>query len=157
MSRGELFQTIFVFSERFIWGKSRWFGALFQYISMAQNLAYNIDKLYKTLDYWSKNMRNFYFLEKGVGIVSVLHFVYDFSRKIFLMLYSKWRNFIDWLSLLLEILGNMCIAVVCFPGCDVINFEINFIFLIKRFFSTWPKSQVKKLNILRTKRACKLT
>ena len=129
----------------------------FQYISMAQNLAYNIDKLYKTLDYWSKNMRNFYFLEKGVGIVSVLHFVYDFSRKIFLMLYSKWRNFIDWLSLLLEILGNMCIAVVCFPGCDVINFEINFIFLIKRFFSTWPKSQVKKLNILRTKRACKLT
>ena len=33
-------------------------------------------------------MLNFDFLEKGLGIVSLPHFVYDFSRKIFLMLYS---------------------------------------------------------------------
>ena len=26
---------------------------------------------------------------------------------------------------------NMCIANVCQPGCDAINFEINLIFLIK--------------------------
>ena len=30
----------------------------------------------------------------------------------------------------LEILTNMCLATVCFPGCDI-NSEINLIFLIK--------------------------
>ena len=33
-----------------------------------------------------------------------------------------------------ETLGNMCIAIVCFTGCDVINFEIYLIFLIRPFF-----------------------
>ena len=37
------------------------------------------------------------------------------------------------LPLLFEILSNMCIAIVCFPGCNVINSEINLIFLIKPF------------------------
>ena len=35
------------------------------------------------------------------------------------------------------------------------NFEINFIFLIKPVFSRWPKSHEKSLNILWTKRAFK--
>ena len=40
------------------------------------------------------------------------------------MSYSiTWPNFIVWLPLLLEILGNMFIAVVCLPDCDVINFK----------------------------------
>ena len=74
----------------------------------------------------------------------------------FLISYSiNWPNFIVWSPLLLEILGNMCIALVCFPGCDVINFEINFIFSSNRF-STWPKSQNKKLNIFGAKRAFKV-
>ena len=59
-------------------------------------------------------MLNFGFLDKGLEIVSSAHFVYDFSTKMFLMLYSiNWPNFIDWLPLLLDILGNMCIAIVC--------------------------------------------
>ena len=59
-------------------------------------------------------MLNFDCLDKGLGIVSAAHFVYDFSTKMFLMLYSiNWPNFIAWLLLLLEILGNMCIANVC--------------------------------------------
>ena len=29
---------------------------------------------------------------------------------------------------------NMWVVVICFPGCDVINLEINLIFLIKPFF-----------------------
>ena len=33
-------------------------------------------------------MLNFDFLENGLGVVSLPHFVYDFSRKIILMLYS---------------------------------------------------------------------
>ena len=38
------------------------------------------------------------------------------------------------MPLLLKILGNMCIAIVCFPGCDIINFEIDLIFSITPFF-----------------------
>ena len=71
-------------------------------------------------------MLNFDFLEKGLGIVSPLYFVYDFSRKRFLLLHSiNWLNFTVWLPFLLEILGNICIAIICFLGCDVKNFEIN--------------------------------
>ena len=73
-----------------------------------------------------KDTFSFDFLEKCLGIVSAPHFVYDFSRKMFFMLYSvNWPNSIVWWLLLLDILGNMCIAVVCFPGCDVTDLEIN--------------------------------
>ena len=37
-------------------------------------------KLYKTLDYRSIVMSNFEYVEKGLGIVSPPHFVYDFSK-----------------------------------------------------------------------------
>ena len=36
--------------------------------------------------------------------------------------------FTSWL------LGNMSIAIVCSPGYDVVNLEINLIYLIKPFF-----------------------
>ena len=85
-------------------------------------------------------MLNFDILDKGLGIVSPAHFVYDFSTKMLLMLYSiNWTNFIAWLPLLLEILGNMCIATVCYPGCDIMDFEINFIFLIQPFIVNYQK------------------
>ena len=45
-------------------------------------------KLYKTLDYCSRDMFNLNFPEKGLGLVSSPHFVYNFSRKMFLILYS---------------------------------------------------------------------
>ena len=55
--------------------------------------------------------------------------------KKFVFLYSiNWSSFIVWLLLLREILGNMYIVFVCKPGCDVMNFEINLIFLIRLFF-----------------------
>ena len=47
-------------------------------------------------------------------------------------------------------------AIVCFSGCDIINFEIDFIYLIKLFNFAWPKSQDKNLIILRTKRDFKV-
>ena len=37
----------------------------------------------------------------------------------------NWPNFIAWFFLLHEILGIMCIVIVCEPACDVINFEIS--------------------------------
>ena len=55
---------------------------------MTLKFAYNKNELYKTLDYSSRDMLNFDFLEKGLGIVSPPHFVYDISRKTFHMLYS---------------------------------------------------------------------
>ena len=39
--------------------------------------------------------------------------------------FINWPNLIIWLPLLLEILGNKCITIVCFPGFDVKYFEIN--------------------------------
>ena len=96
------------------------------------------------LGYWSRDMLNFDFSEKGLGLVSPTHFVYDFSRKLFPTLYSiNWPNFIVWLLLLLEILGNMCIGIVCFPGCNVMKFETKLIFLIKPFFYMNKKSALK--------------
>ena len=101
-------------------------------------------------------MLNFDLLEKDLGIVSPPHFVHDISKNMFLMLYSiNWPNLIAWLFLLLEILINMCIAIVCFPRFDVINLEIELIFLIKSLFSMNKESR-QILNILRTKRAFKM-
>ena len=123
---GRLVLDLFCFLKSFLWGKSKWPAVWFQCILIVLKLAYLKNKLYKTLDFWSRDMLNFNFLEKSLGIVSLPHFVYDVLRKILLMLYSiYWPSFIVWLRLLLEILGNVYIAIVCFPGCDVINFEIN--------------------------------
>ena len=63
------------------------------------------------------------------------HFVYDFPRKMFhIMYYINWPNFIVWLPLILEILCTMRIAIISYPGCDNINLESKFIFLIKLTF-----------------------
>ena len=89
-------------------------------------------------------MLNFDFLDEGLGIVSPAHFVHDFSTKTFVMLYSiNWPNLIVWLPLLLEILSNMCIAIVYYPGCDVMDFEVNLIFLIEQFFLHAQKAMTK--------------
>ena len=79
--------------------------------------------------------------------------MHNFRRKIFLLLYSTtWPNFIVWLPLLREILHNMCDVTVYLPGCDVINFEINLVFLIKLFF-LMAKMSTQDLNVLRMRRA----
>ena len=77
-------------------------------------------------------MLHFDFLDKGLGIVSPRNFVYDFSK----ICSSCYILLTDQISmrLLLEILGNMCIEIVCWPGCDVMEFEIGLIFLIEPFF-----------------------
>ena len=108
----------------------------------------------------------FFFKKKGgLGLVSLSHFLHGFWRKIFLTLYAiKWLTLIAWLSLFLEILGNICITITCFPVCDVKKFEITFSFLIKPFsydqnirttksaFKTKQKSffiVFKKLSVVR--------
>ena len=120
-----------------------WKNFILGYISIALNLVCNKNiKLHKTLYFWFRDMLNFDFLEKGMRIASPSHFAYDFLRKTHIK-FVNWSNFIVWLPLLLEILANMCIAIVCFPGCDVINFEVNLIFLIKPFFYMTKMSKQK--------------
>ena len=99
-------------------------------------------------------MLNFDFLGKGLGIVSPAHFVYNFSKKMFLMLYSiNWPNVIPWSALLLKILGNMFIAIVCYPGCDVMDLKINLIFLIEPFV-LHDNNAWQKLKYLDNKKSC---
>ena len=50
------------------------------------NMAFNKNRLYKTIDLKIRTI--LIFLEKCFRIVSPPHFAYDFSRKMFLMLYS---------------------------------------------------------------------
>ena len=60
------------------------------------------------------------------------------------MLHSiNWPNFNVWLPLLLEILGNMYIAIAYYPGCDVMDFEIKLIFLLEPFFLHAQKAMTK--------------
>ena len=131
---------LFLFFKEALWGKIKWYAAWFQYILIPLNLAYNKNKLHKTLDYWSRDMHNFHIFRKG----SPLHFLNDFFAKMFLMLYSIiWPYFIVWLPSRLEISANMCIGIVCSPGCDVINFEINLLFPVKSFFYMTKRSRHK--------------
>ena len=66
------------------------------------------------------------------------------QKKLILFLSSITRpSFIIWLPLLFEILGNIRIVIVCLPGCDVIFFKINIIFLIKPFSLHHQKVKTK--------------
>ena len=98
-------------------------------------------------------MLNFDSLWEGLGLASLPNFECDFSRKIFLMLYSiNWPNLIDSLPLILEILGNMCIVIICCPAYDVINFEINHSLLIQPFFYI-AKKPGQKCKILKSEKS----
>ena len=51
-------------------------------------------------------MLNFDILDKGLGTVSLAHFVYNFATKMFMLYCINRPDFIVWLLLLLKILGN---------------------------------------------------
>ena len=90
------------------------------------------NKLYSISERWSRDILNFDFLFKGLGLAFSPHFAYQLLRKIFSMLYSiNWPNVIVWLSLLVVILDKICILVIDCPACDVINFDMNLSFLTK--------------------------
>ena len=71
----------------------------------------------------SSHIKLFQRIKRGLEQVSLPHFLHNFRRKIFLY---HWPNFIVWLP--------MCIEIVCKRGCDVMNFEVKHIFLIKPFY-----------------------
>ena len=75
------------------------------------------------------------------GSIATLYlFPNYFWRKMFVMLYpTNWLNFIVWLLLLLEILGNMSILIICCLVCDTINFEKKLNFFIIPFYYMFKK------------------
>ena len=96
-----------------------------------------------------RDMLNFVFLAKGLGILSASYFVHDSHL---LMIYSiNWPNFIVWFPLLSLDIGQHLYR----KGWNVINFEINPIFLIKIFLYMTKKSR-QNFGILRTKRTFKV-
>ena len=98
-------------------------------------------------------MLNSDFSAKGLGLVSSTHFVYDFSTKMFLILYSvSSQKFIVYLALRLEILGN---SVLLFVSHFVTSWILKLILAPSHqpVFLDDPKSQNKNLNIFRKKRA----
>ena len=96
-------------------------------------------------------MLNFNFSEKclqSVASFSAIFCVWFFKKNISLVKISSCD------CLYLSRFWTICvIAIICWPGCNVIKFEINLIFLIKTFCATWPKIQNKEINILRMTRA----
>ena len=92
----------------------------------------------------------FYKRKESLELVSLPHFLYKFWKIIFCKLCSiNWFNFITWLSLLLQKLGNICIVIICCPDCDAMYFEITLNLLIQPFFYIIKKStqKYKYLNI----------
>ena len=64
-------------------------------------------------------------------------------------LMTNWPHFIGWLPLLLEILGNICVVIICFPIYDVKDSEIKLSFLIKLFSKMAKKIDlIKKLRLV---------
>ena len=68
--------------------------------------------------YWNEaadlHIRLFKKIKRGLELISLPHFLPNFRRKIFLLLYSINRpGFFAWLPLLHELLANMCIAIAC--------------------------------------------
>ena len=91
-------------------------------------------------------------IKRGLELASLSYFLHDFWRKLFLTLHSiNWPNFFRW-----NFLDNMCIVNIYFLVNDVIYFEINLTFFIKRFSYVNNKSMNKNSIILRTKRAFKM-
>ena len=96
------------------------------------------NKLYQNSDCCSSDILNFDFLKKSLGLVFPTHFVHYVS---FLTLNSiNWPNLTALLHLLLEISGNICITIVCYPVDDVITFKI--------YLQSWTKPYVTPKNLL---------
>ena len=85
-------------------------------------------------------MLNCDFLEKGLRIVSLSQEI--FHEKIFLVLHSNnWPDIIASLPFLLEVFVNIHVAIACWPGCGIIDCEINLTFLIRQFFNMAENSR----------------
>ena len=105
-------------------------------------LSYNKNELYKTLDYWSRDMLNFDFLEKGLGINSPPHLVFDFSRKMFHIIFCWLTKFQCLIAFTFWDTGQYECSNCLFPSWWHHKFWIS-IFLIKVFYYLTKNSRQK--------------
>ena len=144
MRQGTSSRPLFAFWKSFISDKREWSAAWFHYVSIALKLAFNRNKLFKTLQYWSRDMLNFVFLDEGLGIVSPARFVYDFSKKCsscYILLNDQ-----IWLPGCLYVFRYWAICVMQFFVNQVVTlwiFKLTCIFLIEPFFYMTKKSWQK--------------
>ena len=114
-------------------------------------LGYYKNKLYKTSDHWFRDMLTLNFPEKGQGLVFPIRSVYDFSRKMFLMLYSI--NDQISLSYCLYFSRYWTICVLQLSVNQPVTSKNSKFTLPSSRFATRPKIQDKNVNIFRTKKA----
>ena len=94
------------------------------------NWIYNENELLKPNRLLIQRYVQFWFFRKRSGNLnpnckSQSHFMDEFSRKTFFILHSiNWPDFVAWLALPLKILGNLCIVIIYFPGCEAINLAL---------------------------------
>ena len=100
-------RSLFVFQRSAAW---------FPDISIFLKLANNGNKLHTNLDYWSRDIFNFDFLEKGLGIVSSPHFVCDFPKK---------QCFSCYILLTDQILLHDCLHLLRYWEICVLQFFVN--------------------------------
>ena len=147
---GRLVPTSFVLWKTFIYGIIIVIiiiiNDLFQFgLWLAYEMFCNLVSTWQTiklLEYWSSNLLNFIFLEKGLGIVSPPNFVFNFFLKkyfsyyILLTVQISFSDFFYFLRYwaIYVCLFVYCLYIVCLQGCGFKNFEINDIFLIRPFF-----------------------
>ena len=74
------------------------------------------------------------------------------EKKFFIFYYINWSSLNVSLFLLLEILGNMCIAIACYQFCDLIDFEIYLSVLVKPF-SYMTETLAQKLKYLKNEKS----
>ena len=137
MRQEDQFQTSFCFLKNLY---MRLVSIYFQYIKTN----------YKTLVYDLLNLwysQSWFFRKWSGNSFPTTFCVWFFLKKFF----SCYVLLTEILPLLLQILGNMCIEIVCFPGCDAINFEINLNFLIKSFFYMTKKLRQIFKNVSRAR------
>ena len=89
---------------------------------------------------------------KGSGTnFSTTFCVWSFKRNAYLVIFYQLTKFHCLIVFTSSDIGQyMYIPIVCYPGCEVINMKLTLSLWSTRVY-TWPKSQDKSLNILRTK------
>ena len=96
----------------YLWINSWKFYTVCFYCMPSWGLSKYIETRLQTI-YFYLILSNFKKIKRCLELVSLPYFLHNFSRKIFLLLYSiNWSSFIVWLPLICEILGNMCLVFV---------------------------------------------
>ena len=88
-------------------------------------------------------MLNLDFLQMGLELASPPYFAYNFSRKVFCILYSiNWPNFVVWLPLHFRYWGICVLQLFISKALTSKMLKFTWTFQSGRF-STWPKNQDK--------------